>query len=787
MTLDAVSIGGRGASLNVELMSLTVVSGDASTGWTSAVASGVGGWSVEEEGTSWSLNGTVAGVAWSVDTPSALVRTFPAVSLQRAGDWLELRFSVRLTSAPAGDAGRLFWGLYDTHPEEGAIRYEPEFGDNGYTVESCDSEVSRRGQSLLELAVEQADETPPAANHVAVTPQLLAAAAQAMGGWARLVSRSMGASGKVAVASGYDAGGRLSGKRMGDYRWDFGYDTEGRLLRAELYWQPIGWEAAVLATEVHYQYDALGRRVRLQQGDWSAQVATGGQWSMSVAADLTYRFVFDGADVVAEYVDTDGDEAYDRTRIYWNEPTIDQKIGFVDLDEAGHATVYYYVTDQVGSILQVLDAQGQVVERYAYDAFGNLRDDRCIFRSGFDNRYRFHGREWDPFTGQYYYRYRQYDPDLGRFTNPDFNLDLNDRFGPCNYIFCSNNPLVYGDPMGLMDLFERTLRLLTDGLGVQAKFHAFLGNAAAKAHKAADIAQELAGDPAIGPGSMKQLVAVAAVFSYTEDVLGMSIAITDPVGLLIGTMDNYDGYRDEGINPLSAAGASTSLAPVLQVHDAVAGYSTGGIDMGADLCGVTRLSRGLTGLGGIALAFAGIDGKPVFNYSGLWKGLSGKLINSKTLAKGSGGGLTAKEVGEQLKASARNKVQAPEGGTSAASAATSTTNTTRTGVVRTSAADWRQIRNLWDELGYEEVLSEANRARIAAGRTPVVDDAWTIIHPEDAGLLGERISIHHIQGGPVKVPLPATRHLDAHMPGGFRYNPGGTGSQLPVYPATGGN
>lgn len=75
-----------------------------------------------------------------------------------------------------------------------------------------------------------------------------------------------------------------------------------------------------------------------------------------------------------------------------------------------------------------------------------------------------------------------------------------------------------------------------------------------------------------------------------------------------------------------------------------------------------------------------------------------------------------------------------------------------------------------------------NRTAIAKGRTPKVDDAWIKVFPEDAGLKGERIPMHHIQGSPLTVPLPDTRHLDAHMPGGFRYNPGGPGSALPAYP-----
>ena len=110
-------------------------------------------------------------------------------------------------------------------------------------------------------------------------------------------------------------------------------------------------------------------------------------------------------------------------------------------------------------------------------------------------------------------------------------------------------------------------------------------------------------------------------------------------------------------------------------------------------------------------------------------------------------------------------------------------NTTRSGVPRTNAADWRALRDHWDDLGYGEILSDANRSAIGRGVTPKVDDAWINVFPEDAGLVGERITMHHIGGSPITVPLAATRHLDAHMPGGFRYNPGGPGSALPVYPA----
>jgi filamentous hemagglutinin len=103
-------------------------------------------------------------------------------------------------------------------------------------------------------------------------------------------------------------------------------------------------------------------------------------------------------------------------------------------------------------------------------------------------------------------------------------------------------------------------------------------------------------------------------------------------------------------------------------------------------------------------------------------------------------------------------------------------NSTRRGVKRNNRAYWRNLRDSWDEGGYGSILSEANRKNIAKGRAPRVDDEWIEWFPGDADLKGEIISPHHIDGGPIAVPLPETRHLDAHMPGGFRYNPGGPGT-----------
>jgi hypothetical protein len=109
-------------------------------------------------------------------------------------------------------------------------------------------------------------------------------------------------------------------------------------------------------------------------------------------------------------------------------------------------------------------------------------------------------------------------------------------------------------------------------------------------------------------------------------------------------------------------------------------------------------------------------------------------------------------------------------------------NLTKGGLARTASKDWREYRGVFDATGYGGALSAKNRELIAKGRVPIVDEAWVEYHPEDAGLIGEEIQIHHVDGLLPRVPLPYTRHMDAHRPGGPRWNRGGPGSAAPFYP-----
>jgi len=99
------------------------------------------------------------------------------------------------------------------------------------------------------------------------------------------------------------------------------------------------------------------------------------------------------------------------------------------------------------------DSSGNLVEQYEYDAFGQPyffnAAGGTITYSAYGNRFLFTGREWLSDLKLYDYRNRMYQPELGRFMQPDPN-DF--AAGDYNlYRYCHNDPVNRTDPTGLQD------------------------------------------------------------------------------------------------------------------------------------------------------------------------------------------------------------------------------------------------------------------------------------------------------------------------------------------------
>jgi len=122
------------------------------------------------------------------------------------------------------------------------------------------------------------------------------------------------------------------------------------------------------------------------------------------------------------------------------------------VDEAGNPL--YYLTDAMGSVIGLVDGNGQEVAEFRYDSFGNLQTPEAL-PSGLGGDFRFQGQWLESNTDLYHFRARYYDPETGRFVSRD-PVEVIERVpGSSNpYQFVYNNPYVYSDPTGEFSIME---------------------------------------------------------------------------------------------------------------------------------------------------------------------------------------------------------------------------------------------------------------------------------------------------------------------------------------------
>ena len=135
-----------------------------------------------------------------------------------------------------------------------------------------------------------------------------------------------------------------------------------------------------------------------------------------------------------------------------------------------NGTNYTYVKNLQGDIVGILDASGNMVVEYKYDAWGDAVSiysaSTTVDDLAFDNPFRYRGYIWDEETGLYYLRSRYYNPERGRFDNTDTYVISNDNslFGSNMFAYCLNNPVRRKDISGTtsVDIFDADGNPATD-------------------------------------------------------------------------------------------------------------------------------------------------------------------------------------------------------------------------------------------------------------------------------------------------------------------------------------
>ncbi len=129
----------------------------------------------------------------------------------------------------------------------------------------------------------------------------------------------------------------------------------------------------------------------------------------------------------------------------------------ITVDLGGTKYVGYYVLNQQGDVIALVDEDGAVVLKYTYNAWGKIigystgtsGDGSTLYAY---NTLTYRGYYYNKDLGMYYLNSRYYDPQIGRFISADTADVLTaapTAFTDKNlYAYCDNNPVVRVDSTG---------------------------------------------------------------------------------------------------------------------------------------------------------------------------------------------------------------------------------------------------------------------------------------------------------------------------------------------------
>jgi RHS repeat-associated protein len=249
----------------------------------------------------------------------------------------------------------------------------------------------------------------------------------------------------------YDANGNRTGsgyvigpdnRLLSDGRYNYSYDGEGSLVkRVEIATGNITEysydyrdrltsvvftdSAGHVTQEVDYTYDVSNRRIA-RSYDPDGPGAQAAQVTRYVNRGENIALQFNGSGTLTD-------------RVLYG-PAVDQVLA----DENATGQLSWFLADRLGSVRNVINSTGAVLDHLVYNSFGQITAE-----SNPANRpeFTFTGRDSDAVTGLQNNRARSYDAATGRFVSQD---PLSFAAGDPNlYRYVGNNSVLLIDPRGL--------------------------------------------------------------------------------------------------------------------------------------------------------------------------------------------------------------------------------------------------------------------------------------------------------------------------------------------------
>lgn len=278
------------------------------------------------------------------------------------------------------------------------------------------------------------------------------------------ITRNPGGTSTTETAA-YDGASRLTqlvhnlASTADDLTLDFTYNAASEILTRTVSNSAYNW-SAISPSVTEYTDNGLNQYVSIagagQAYDLRANLTTGGftydifnrlvsgpsastfsydpagRLYEAVGGGTTTRFLYDGAQIIAEY-----NESNQLQRRFVPGPALDDAV--VWYEGADTSIRRWFATDERGSTVAVISNSGTAFARNSYDEYGMGAGTNA-------GRFQYTGQPWLPEAGLYNFRARAYSPSLGRFMQTDPIL----HSGGINlYGYVANNPVNSSDPWGL--------------------------------------------------------------------------------------------------------------------------------------------------------------------------------------------------------------------------------------------------------------------------------------------------------------------------------------------------
>jgi len=204
------------------------------------------------------------------------------------------------------------------------------------------------------------------------------------------------------------------------------YNKEGKL-------EYVDYDTPASGQDMKLAYDGLGRRIMVQRG---TATVSGGQVTSFSAAE-TKKYVYLGGSVIREL-----DASNNVLKEYVRGLDLGGGIGGI-IYQKKSSDYYYYHYNHKGDVVALTDGNGKLAASYEYDAWGNTMTQAQ--KTVVDNPYRYSTKEWEGKSGLYYFGFRYYRPETGRWTQRDPVRDA-ESLNLCAYV--RNEPVGNVHPLG---------------------------------------------------------------------------------------------------------------------------------------------------------------------------------------------------------------------------------------------------------------------------------------------------------------------------------------------------